>query len=81
LPHNLNIELNPTNAHMKKLIGFLFVLIVVKCYAMASVEQFDLPLVLNHNDLPLEGVVSIIITIAIIYGAKIGRIHQKEGQV
>lgn len=62
---------------MKKLLGVFLVLIVIKCYAMAKVAAPNL-LVLNDNELPIEGGVSIIIAISLIYGSKVGRNIQKQ---
>lgn len=62
---------------MKKLLGIFLVLIVIKCYAIAKVAAPSL-LVLNDNELPIEGGVSIIIAISLIYGSKVGRDLQKQ---
>ena len=62
---------------MKKLIGIFLVLIVIKCYALTKVAAPNL-LILNDNELPLEGGVSIIIAVSLIYGSKVGRDIQKQ---
>ena len=62
---------------MKKILGVFLVLIVIKCYAMAKVAAPNL-LVLNDNELPLEGGVSILIAVSLIYGSRVGRQMQQE---
>ena len=62
---------------MKKILGVFLVLIVIKCYAMAKVVAPNL-LVLNDNELPLEGGVSILIAVSLIYGSRVGRQMQQE---
>ena len=62
---------------MKKLIAVFLVLIVIKCYAMAKVAAPNL-LILNDNELPIEGGVSIIIAVSLIYGSRVGREMQKQ---
>ena len=62
---------------MKKLLGVFLVLIVIKCYAVAKLTAPNL-LVLNDNELPIEGGVSIIIAVSLIYGSKVGRNIQKQ---
>ncbi|MFP5041676.1 hypothetical protein [Parasediminibacterium sp. JCM 36343] len=57
---------------MKKLFGVILVLIVIKCFGMTNAANFS-PIVLNQSEIPFEGVISIIIAIGIIYGAKVGR--------
>ena len=62
---------------MKKLLGIFLVLIVIKCYAITKVAAPNL-LVLNDNELPVEGGISVIIAVSLIYGSKVGRSIQKE---
>ena len=62
---------------MKKLIAVFLVLIVIKCYALAKVAVPNL-LILNDNELPIEGGVSIVIAVSLIYGSKVGREMQKQ---
>ena len=62
---------------MKKLLGVFLVLIVIKCYAVSKLTAPNL-LVLNDNELPIEGGVSIIIAVSLIYGSKVGRNIQKQ---
>ena len=64
---------------MKKLLGVFLVLIVIKCYAMAKVAVPNL-LVLNDNELPIEGGISVIIAVSLIYGSKVGRSIQNQEQ-
>jgi hypothetical protein len=64
---------------MKKILGLFLVLIVLKCYA--SNKSFGInPILLNDNEIPIEGGVSVIIAVSMIYGAKSGRYAERREQ-
>jgi|GEM_PF-1852750 len=62
---------------MKKLLGVILILIVIKCYAMTKAPNVN-PIALNDNEVPFEGGVSILIAVGVIYGSKIGRQEQND---
>ncbi len=62
---------------MKKLLGVILILIVIKCYAMTKAPNVN-PIALNDNEVPFEGGVSILIAVGVIYGSRVGRQEQKE---
>ena len=62
---------------MKKLLGVILILIVIKCYAMTKAPNVN-PISLNDNEVPFEGGVSILIAVGVIYGSRVGRQEQKE---
>ena len=62
---------------MKKLLGIFLVLIVIKCYAVGKAIAPNL-LILNDNELPVEGGISVIIAVSLIYGSKVGRNIQEQ---
>ena len=57
---------------MKKLLAVILILVVVKCYAFSKTPIFN-SIRLNDNEAPIEGSISVIIAVGIIYGAKVGR--------
>jgi hypothetical protein len=61
---------------MKKLLGVILILIVIKCYAIVKAPNVN-PIALNDNEVPFEGGVSILIAVGVIYGSRVGRHHQK----
>jgi hypothetical protein len=62
---------------MKKLFGLIIILIVVKCYVETRVTGIGSWQFRDSNSL-FEGCLSILITIALIYGAKMGRNEPDE---
>ncbi len=57
---------------MKKLLGVVLFLIVVKCYGISQKPNFKLE-VPSSEEVPFEGGMSLLIACGIIYGARIGR--------
>jgi hypothetical protein len=64
---------------MKKLLGVILILIVIKCYAFNSASGLN-PLALNEKEVTFEGGISILIAVGVIYGSKVGRSQQKQEQ-
>ena len=57
---------------MKKFIAVVLILVVIKCFAFTKTPVFN-TMILNDNEVPFEGSLSIVIAVGIIYGAKLGR--------
>jgi len=62
---------------MKKLFGLFIILIIVKCYVETRVTGIGSWQFRDSNSL-FEGCLSILITAALIYGAKMGRKEPDE---
>jgi len=62
---------------MKKLLGVILILIVIKCYAMTKAPNVN-PIALDDREVTFEGGVSILIAVGVIYGSKVGRNQQKQ---
>ncbi len=64
---------------MKKLLGVILILIVIKCYAMTKSPNVN-PIALNDKEFTFEGGISVLIAVGVIYGSKVGRNQQKQEQ-
>ena len=57
---------------MKKFLAVVLILVVIKCFAFTKTPVFN-TILLNDNEVPFEGSLSVLIAVGIIYGAKVGR--------
>jgi len=65
---------------MKKLLGVILILIVIKCYAMTKAPNVN-PIELNDREVTFEGGISVLIAVGVIYGSKVGRNQQKQDKL